>query len=217
MWTGTSPSINDRGDVAFQDDTGNVYTYYGTGNTNWHLGMMAGTSPSIIYTLGASRRTKFSRVIHGGPGNDRLDGGPRSDLIFGGRGNDTIHAAPGNDRIDGGRGNDRIYTGRGNDTIYAGPGNDHSYGGRGNDLISGGRGNDTIYGGAGNDFIDASKPGHTTVFPGSGTNWVNLVDRHRDDRAVCTSGSVNYIHADRGDHIARSCRGKGSISYVGVR
>jgi hypothetical protein len=70
---------------------------------------------------------------------------------------------------------------------------------------------------SGSDVIYANKPGHSTVSPGSGTNWVDVGDSRGDDRMVCASGSVNYIRVDRSDQISRSCRGKGSISYVGVR
>ena len=55
--------------------------------------------------------------MSGGPGNDRLNGRPRSELLFGGRGNDLIRGA-------------------------------------------------------------------TTVFPGSGTNRVDVADGRRDDRAA---------------------------------
>jgi hypothetical protein len=56
------------------------------------------------------------------------------------------------------------------------------------------------------------------VFPGSGTNRVDVADGHGHDRVVCRPGSINHIVADRGDQISRSCRGKGStIRYVRVR
>jgi hypothetical protein len=56
------------------------------------------------------------------------------------------------------------------------------------------------------------------VFPGPGTNWVDVADGRGDDRVLCAAGSINHIVADRGDRIARSCRGKRStIRYVRVR
>ncbi|OAI39881.1 hypothetical protein AYO39_02290 [Actinobacteria bacterium SCGC AG-212-D09] len=143
-------------------------------------------------------------VIRGGSGNNVLRGRAGNDVIFGGRGNDLIYAGPGNDLIYGGPGDDRI---------YGGPGNDRIYGGAGNDVIQGGRGTDRIYGGRGNDQITAEL-GATTVFPGPGTNSVNVADGRPNDRVVCAAGSVDHITADRGDRIARSCLGKGStLSY----
>ena len=125
-----------------------------------------------------------------------------------------LNGGRGNDLIAGGRDNDRISGGRGNDQLYGGPGNDRIFGGPGNDQVFGGPGNDRIYGEAGNDRI-VDHGGATTVFPGSGTNRVDVADRRGDDRVVCASGSTNHIVADRGDRIARSCRGKRStIRYV---
>ncbi len=103
----------------------------------------------------------------------------------------------------------------GNDVLHGGPGNEVIYGGRGNDVIYGGRGNDVIYGGPGDDRI-IDKRGPATVFPGSGTNWVDVADGRGDDRVVCAAGSINHITADRTDFIAPSCLGKGSTVNYGV-
>ena len=78
--------------------------------------MAAGTSPSISRDIG-SERPSADQGDERGPGNDRLNGRPRSDLLFAGRGNDLIRGA-------------------------------------------------------------------TTVFPGSGTNRVDVADGRRDDRAA---------------------------------
>jgi hypothetical protein len=153
-------------------------------------------------------------VIYGGPGNDRIYGGRGNDRIYGGRGNDRIYGQPGNDVIDGGLGNDRIFGGRGNDVIHADRGKDRIDGGEGNDRIYGGPGKGVVFGGAGNDRIVAWG-GPTKVFPGSGTNWIDVADGRRNDRVVCAAGSVDHVVADRGDRIARSCRGKGSTLSTG--
>jgi hypothetical protein len=83
-------------------------------------------------------------------------------------------------------------------------------GGGGPDLIHGGPGNGRLDGGGGNDLIYGNPRGQTTVFPGSGTNQVNVADGRGGDRVVCAAGSINHITADRGDRIAPSCRGKRS-------
>jgi hypothetical protein len=83
-------------------------------------------------------------------------------------------------------------------------------GGAGPDLIHGGPGNGRLDGGGGNDLIYGNKRGNTTVFPGSGTNQVNVADGHGGDRVVCAAGSINHITADRSDRIAPSCRDKRS-------
>jgi hypothetical protein len=69
-------------------------------------------------------------------------------------------------------------------------------------------------GGGGNDFIYGNNRGHTTVFPGLGTNQVNVADGDGDS-VVCAAGSINHIDADRGDRIAPSCRGgRSSLRYL---
>jgi Ca2+-binding RTX toxin-like protein len=70
-------------------------------------------------------------------------------------------------------------------------------------------GNDRIHGGAGSDRI-LDHRGATTVFAGSGVNQVNVADGHGDDQVECAPGSIDQSVADRGDRIARSCRGNGS-------
>lgn len=97
-------------------------------------------------------------TVFGGDGNDSITGygvffgspagsigvigadGP--DLLFGGRGDDTI---------DGGGGADQIYGGADNDTIDGGRGIDRLCGGAGNDRLRGEEGADRLTGGAGAD------------------------------------------------------------------
>jgi len=138
--------------------------------------------------------------------------GPR-EVIVGGAGHDELGALGAGARIDGGGGPDLIHGGPGNDRIHGGPGNDLIYGGPGNDVIDGGPGNDTIFGGPGNDQI-IDKQGATTVFPGPGTNAVDVADGQGDDRVMCASGSIDHIQADPGDQIAPSCRRlRSSVRY----
>ncbi|MBV8988868.1 MAG: hypothetical protein JO372_09950 [Solirubrobacterales bacterium] len=135
--------------------------------------------------VGAPGRVNFMmalgsrEVIVGGARHDELGALGNAAKIYGGAGPDLIHGGPGNEVIDGGPGNDLIYAGPGNDVIYGGPGNDAIYG---------------------------NKRGHTTAFPGSGTNTVNVANGHGGDRVMCAPGSINHITADRSDRIAPSCR-----------
>jgi Ca2+-binding RTX toxin-like protein len=57
------------------------------------------------------------RRLVGGPGNDTLSGGPRSDFLDGGRGNDTFTAGGGNDQIIPRSGDDVIDAGAGDDDL----------------------------------------------------------------------------------------------------
>ncbi|WP_328822100.1 calcium-binding protein, partial [Pseudomonas lopnurensis] len=81
-----------------------------------------------------------------------LQGGARSDFLFGEGGNDYLYGNAGADFLDGGEGSDRLYGGDGNDILYGGAGNDTLNGDAGNDVLEGGAGNDTLNGGVGSDI-----------------------------------------------------------------
>jgi Ca2+-binding RTX toxin-like protein len=221
----TSPSINDKNDVAFQANNGDLYIIYnlrsgGGGDTG--AKMMPGTSPAIddnddIAFQGSNGDLWVWIAPAAGVGSGAHDlqlgmkagTSPAIGLDPGGLGG----ARPATSKI-GGSGNDRLIGSSRNDLIYGGRGNDVIRGGPGNDALYGGPGNDRIYGGPGNDQI-VDHQGATTVFPGSGTNRVDVADGHGDDRVLCAPGSINHIVADRRDRIARSCRGKRStIRYL---
>ena len=89
-------------------------------------------------------------VIHGGTGNDTINGAAlkdtpgtaqsvdKGDLLFGETGDDVIKGGSGNDIVDGGSGSDKLFGGAGADTLY-------SVGTDGIDLMDGGKGFDTAY------------------------------------------------------------------------
>jgi Ca2+-binding RTX toxin-like protein len=109
--------------------------------------------------------------LHGGVGNDTLNGGSLTDQLFGDEGNDRISGRAGDDQIFGGAGNDQLYGdqgddqiqgnaesdrldgGKGNDTLYGNEENDSLLGGEGNDLLIGGAENDMLFGGEGSDTL----------------------------------------------------------------
>lgn len=67
------------------------------------------------------------------------------DVMYGGRGNDTITGAAGKEIILGGDGVDKLYGMGGDDILGGNIGDDHLYGGTGNDTLKGGQGMDTYY------------------------------------------------------------------------
>ena len=77
-----------------------------------------------------------AEVIYAGKGNDSIDGGGGDDSLFGNQDQDTLIGGNGNDLIVGGRGNDLIVGGRGNDILY---------GNRGINTLTGGDGSDTFF------------------------------------------------------------------------
>jgi Ca2+-binding RTX toxin-like protein len=107
-------------------------------------------------------------ILHGGDGND---------LIQGGSGNDGISGDEGDDIITGGAGNDYLWGNGGDDTIHGGAGNDYIWGDGGDDRLYGGAGRDTIEGGAGSDFIYSDpNDGNLDGGPSSGTDDVDIID-----------------------------------------
>jgi Ca2+-binding RTX toxin-like protein len=91
-----------------------------------------------------------SDVLHGGRGDDSLYGEQNADQLFG---------DDGNDRLYGGYEADELYGGSGNDELYGQEDGDRLAGGAGNDYLDGGTGADNMIGGVGNDtyFVDNAK------------------------------------------------------------
>ncbi|MBM2614744.1 calcium-binding protein [Actinoplanes sp. LDG1-06] len=127
-------------------------------------------------------------TANGGPGSDKLLGGPKNDFLQGdvfgqaGAGNDSIWGYGGVDFLIGAGGDDSINGGDGNDYIdiyLTGPGNpynpiasyghDKLYGSNGDDWLLGGAGNDLLSGGAGNDNLDGGT-GDNTFYGGDGND-----------------------------------------------
>ncbi|MGK5684031.1 calcium-binding protein [Actinoplanes sp. URMC 104] len=99
----------------------------------------------------------------GGTGNDKIVGGPWTDILKGGAGADAIWGMDNHDEIDAGDGNDRVSGGNGNDTIKDGPGTDIVLGGNGKDEFLAGPGNDTYNGGPDGDGFVPSQPSSDQV------------------------------------------------------
>jgi len=66
---------------------------------------------------------------------------------------DIIHGGPGDDTIDGYGGNDLLFGDSGDDYLSGDNGNDTLFGGAGNDLVDGLAGNDQLWGGSGYDIF----------------------------------------------------------------
>ncbi len=115
-------------------------------------------------------------VLHGGAGDDYLDGGDGADALHGEAGHDVLFGWYGADVLAGGDGDDILYGdtfglapphGDGDDELDGGAGNDELHGGGGADRLSGGAGNDRLFGGAGYDRLDGGD-GHDLLDGGDG-------------------------------------------------
>ena len=103
-------------------------------------------TPTATENVAEEAETSIDTVY----GNDVIDGGNGSDIIFGDDGRNGLDFAN-NENIS--NGNDTIVGGAGNDFIDGDAGNDNISGDYGEDIIYGGVGNDTLDGGAGNDYV----------------------------------------------------------------
>jgi Ca2+-binding RTX toxin-like protein len=81
--------------------------------------------------------SNFSKPVemHGGLGDDVLEGGPRADLVFGEGGDDMLRGGSGNDVLVGGLGNDRLLGQAGRDLMIGSDGIDRLEGGDGDDIL----------------------------------------------------------------------------------
>ena len=118
--------------------------FYSTTTTAGVMGMAAiGIAVSTISVYNAARslsttddRALLLQMLRG---QDRLNGSPDADYMFGAAGHDSLFGNLGNDTLLGDVGNDLLYGGTGNDMLM---------GGVGADTINGGNGKDRLYGGS---------------------------------------------------------------------
>ena len=90
--------------------------------------------PSVEHLRGSDHND----VLAGDVRDNRLDGGPGDDILYGG-------PEGGDDALIGAAGDDRLYGGRGDDTLAGGAGDDRLRGGPGDDTLTGGDGADTFF------------------------------------------------------------------------
>jgi Ca2+-binding RTX toxin-like protein len=178
-------SLGDGDDyLAVVDRDGKVPPGVGSGTT-----IAAGPGDDIIAA---------SDVVHGGPGDDLLLGGPGVDWFYGDGGDDRLSGGPGDDTLRGGRGRDRLtggslsddlWGGAGADVLDGGPGYDALHGQAGNDHLDGGSSPDKLWGGDGNDSLWGGHDhradglsggaGRDTAWLGPGADRVRSVERTR--------------------------------------
>ncbi|MDG6078932.1 calcium-binding protein [Erythrobacter litoralis] len=172
-------------------------------------------------------RDEGPNLIYAGAGDDEIDSGDMSDLIFGEGGNDIIRGRLGDDTISGGTGNDMLYGQEGDDYVFdSDGGNDFLDGGDGSDLVSverfqtaaasnvelyGGIGNDTLQfltengssalldGGSGADTVSVSgTAGSAMILAGAGNDMLDLTVEGVSYRITLGSGlDTVTLSADR--------------------
>jgi Ca2+-binding RTX toxin-like protein len=114
----------------------------------------------------------FSIETYGGPGNDKLIGGPNFDLLAGGPGNDFVWGGRLASDLRGGYGADRLVGGPSHDALNGGPGPDVLRGGARQDRLNGAEGDDLILGGDDDDRAKGSL-GDDRILGQKGVDWAD--------------------------------------------
>lgn len=134
---------------------------------------------SVVLAMLLASGVAYAAVIRGTNGDDnRLNGTPRSDSIYGLAGDDGLRGYASGDTLDGGPGGDHL-RGMGGPDLLLGRG--------GRDVIFGQRGSDRVNGGSGNDTIRVDKP-----------------KGERADLVGCGNG-YDTVYANRRDSVSKDC------------
>jgi Ca2+-binding RTX toxin-like protein len=116
-----------------------------------------------------------------------------SDVIYGGKGNDTLNASAGADTL---------YGEEGNDILNGGSENDYLDGGDGNDILDGGYGSDVLIGGDGNDTIGLGQydmSGSSGSLPIGTTFYGNKITGGKGDDTIYGSNYGDIYNFNAGD------------------
>ena len=161
-----------------------------------------------------ANRTAKNRLrkwrMYGKDGSDILSGGRKNDSLYGGSGNDRLYGVSGNDSLYGGSGDDRLYGGWGLDTLVGGSGNDVLNGGWGHDALMGGTGDDTLIGGFGSDtyIFNSLADGVDTIRHFQGHLSHSFRDKIQVSKAGFGVGSLDQFSFDNDS---------GSLSFNGQK
>jgi Ca2+-binding RTX toxin-like protein len=204
---------NDR--LTFDSSSfGRVIGHGGAGDdviTNITVGNGYGYSVEVFGDAGNDQLTSRG-LVHGGHGNDRIEGGPTADTLIAGAGNDAVFGREGNDELFGGNGRYSDPVQPGVDSLDGGVGDDtfddQDRGSRTVQQID----SDSIVGGTGDDtvnsylnrvaavYVDLSEPRRDGQ-RGEGDDLSGverLLGGDGDDR-LYGDGDANFISGNAGD------------------
>ncbi|MEQ1953081.1 calcium-binding protein [Mesorhizobium yinganensis] len=132
-----------------------------------------------------------------------LSGSSSADVLFGGRGHDTI---------DGNGGSDKLLGGLGDDDIFGESGNDQIWGGLGSDLMSGGSGDDIFRFVSVSEMTSASGRDVITDFQvNDGFGYDDLIDLSKIDADLTWTGNQAFVFIGRDGFISNS---PGELRYA---
>jgi hypothetical protein len=164
-------------------------------------------------------------IVAGGPASNYLRGGDGDDSLLGGSGFDDINGNKGDDTIDGGSGgSDWLVGGQGNDSItahnsgnlvYGNLGNDTLHGGSGRDVVRGGQGDDSITAGSGDQFLSGDR-GNDTIMAGAGHDTIHSSQDAGIDRVLNYNTVLDVVQLDPGTTYTVSQVGADTVIDMGA-
>ena len=179
--------------------------------TNITVGNGYGYSVEVFGDAGNDQLTSRG-LVHGGDGNDRIEGGPTGDTLIGGAGNDAVFGREGNDELFGGNGRYADPVQPGVDSLDGGVGDDtfddQDRGSRtvqqiDSDSIIGGTGDDTVnsYENRVADlYVDLSEPRRDGQRgEGDDLSGVERLFGGDGDDRLYGDGDANFIFGNAGD------------------
>lgn len=176
-----------------------------TNKSNGHYGENGNDVLITRYPNGTAlgQSTGQSDLMYGGKGDDTITGSNGRDLLIGREGNDIIKGLDGEDTLGGNSGDDTIEGGDGIDKLYGGMGNDKLDGGDKNDELYGGDDYDELKGGNGDDLLVGEK-GVDLLEGGAGDDTLDGGD---DDDVLDGGSDSDTLYGGYGNDILNGGEG----------
>src|SRR5215510_539145 len=157
----------------------------------------------------------FASLTGGTSGHDHLNGTESGNMLFAGRGADSVAGMAGNDMLSGGDGNDKVWGGSGNDTLDGGAGNDLLVGGFGADRMTGGNGSDVLLSRSDAGEMVAEQDGTTQIFADETAAFKAVNDTLTGGRGADTFRFEGMVNA-KDEIVAKHVNADGTIDWNGV-
>jgi Ca2+-binding RTX toxin-like protein len=157
----------------------------------------------------------FAAWTGGTSGHDHLNGTTTGNVLFAGRGADSVAGMAGNDMLSGGSGDDKVWGGSGNDQLTGGNGKDLLVGGFGADRMDGGDGNDVLLSRSDAGEIVAAQDGTTQIFADETAAFTAVNDILTGGRGADTFRFEGLVNA-KDEIVAKHVNADGTIDWHGV-
>ena len=153
--------------------------------------------------------TAGSDILIGGRHDDSMDGARGNDAMYGGSGHDTMLGGDGSDILYGFGGADKLYGGHDSDELYGEGGDDQLYGENGDDYLLDRKGSNLFYGGNHNDVLQAGAGADRL----DGGNEADLLDAGGGNDALMGGSGDDWIAGGQGDDNIHSGAGRNLVAF----